>query len=256
MPSLPPQRRARVREAAGDAASAAFGAVARLRHRKPVHPRGLVVPARLERFGLHEPTGSPWLDEPGTDTGVARISRSAGLPDGWPDVWGLALRLNAASSSSGVADLLLATSFAGPAGRHVLALRRGLQGPLSCLLPYRTTTGRLVVIGAPARSAELPTDRDALGRSLGRGTLTLTLAVAEARQPWRPFGTLTLGGAVLGTGDGHGEPEDVSYEPVLNRLPGLVLPEPVATVRSRAYAGARAGRRADPGTLHQLTARR
>jgi hypothetical protein len=112
------------------------------------------------------------------------------------------------------------------------------------------------VIGAPARSAPLPSSRDALARSLERGTLTLTLAVAEPRRAWQPFGTLTLGGAVLGTGDGHDEPEDISYEPVLNGLPGLALPEPLATVRSRAYAGARAGRRADPATLHRLTARR
>ena len=245
-----------MREAAGDVASVSFGAVARLRHRKPLHPRGLVVPARLERHGLPRPVGSPWLDEPGTDTGVARISRSAGLPDGWPDVWGLALRLDVAQSPSGVADLLLAGSFAGPVGRHALALRRGLRAPLTCVLPYRTANGQLVVIGAPARSAALPSGRDALARSLERGTLEMTLAVAEPRRAWRPFGTLTLGGAVLGTGDGHSEPEDISFEPVLNGLPGLTLPEPVATVRSRAYAGARAGRRADPATLHRLTAGR
>ncbi len=256
MPSLLPAGRARAREAAGTAASAAFGAVARLRHRKPLHPRGLVVPVRLDRHGLTEPVGSPWLDRPGTDTGVARISRSAGLPDGWPDVWGLALRLDAAQSPSGVADLLLAGSFAGRAGRHALALRRGLRAPLTCVLPYRTEGGTLVMIGAPARSTALPTGREDLARSLEHGTLTLTLAVAQPRGAWRPFGTLTLGGAVLGTGDGHGEPEDISFEPVLNPLPGLALPEPLATVRSRAYTGARAGRRADPATLHQLAARR
>jgi hypothetical protein len=245
-----------VRDAAATAASAAFQQVARLRHRKPVHPRGLVVPARLERRGAGAPLGAAFLDEPGSDRGVARISRSAGLPDGWPDVWGLALRLDLAQAPSGIGDLLLAGAFAGPLARHGLALRRGLQAPLTCVLPYRTGTGRLVMIGAPERSRALPTRRDDLAAHLAAHTLTLELAVAEPRSSWRPFGTLTVGGAVLGSGDGHEEPEDVSFEPILNPLPGLALPEPLATIRSRAYAGARRGRGADPATVRRLPARR
>ncbi len=248
----------RVRDACAAAARALFDAVARVRHRKPIHPRGLVVPAHLVRHGLAGrggPLGAAFLDEPGSDAGIARISRSAGLPDGWPDVWGLALRLDPAQAPSGVADLLLASSFAGPAGRHALALRRGLQAPLTCVLPYRTAAGRSVMIGAPERSVRLPSRRHDLAAHLAAHSVTLTLAVAEPRGPWRPFGTLTVGGAVLGTGDGHHEPEDVSFEPVLNPLPGLVLPEPLATVRSRAYGGARAGRGADPATVHRLPAR-
>jgi hypothetical protein len=245
-----------VRDAAAATASAAFQRVARVRHRKPLHPRGLVVPARLERHGLEAPLGAPFLDEPGSGTGVARISRSAGLPDGWPDVWGLALRLDLAQAPSGIADLLLAGAFAGPVARHALALRRGLQAPLTCVLPYRTATGRLIMIGAPERSPALPSGREDLAAHLAEHTLTLTLAAAEPRGRWRPFATLTAGGTVLGTGDGHDEREDVSFEPVLNPLPGLALPEPLATIRSRAYAGARRGRGADPATVHRLPARR
>jgi hypothetical protein len=249
-----------LRNASASAASTAFGAVARVRHRKPLHPRGLVVPARLVRHGLDRPLGAAWVDEPGSDEGVARISRSAGLPDGWPDVWGLAVRVDAAQSPSGVADLMLATSFSGRASRHALALRRGLQTPLTCVLPYRTQSGRLVMFGVPARSAALPSHRDELAADLARRQLTMTLAVAQEASAWRPFATLTLGGAVLGTGDGrdasgedaHDGTADVSFEPVLNPLPGLVLPEPLATIRSRAYAGARAGRDADPATLHRM----
>ncbi|HYY09650.1 MAG TPA: hypothetical protein VE781_01855 [Kineosporiaceae bacterium] len=243
-----------VRDAAATAASAGFRAVARVRHRKPLHPRGLVVPARLVRHGLDRPVGSSWLDEPGNDEGVARISRSAGLPDGWPDVWGLALRLDPPQAPGRVADLLLAGAFPGPAARHVLALRRGLQAPLTCILPYRTGTGRLVTIGAPERSPVLPSGRDDLARHLEHEAFTLTLAVAEPRSRWRAFATLTLGGAVLGSGDGLQAPGDISFDPVVNPLPGLVLPEPLATIRTRAYAGARAGRGADEETLHQVPA--
>lgn len=268
-----------VRGAAASVASAAFDAVARVRRRKPLHPRGLVVPARLVRHGLTEPIGASWVDEPGADEGVARISRSAGLPGGWPDVWGLALRLDPVQAASGVADLMLATSFAGRVLRHALALRRGLRAPLTCVLPYKTESGRSVMIGVPEQSAELPTHLDELAAHLASSDLSLTLAVADEGRDWRPFGTLTVGGPVLGTGDGrdderddqqddeqddggsaerHGDAghgnADVSFEPVLNPLPGLVLPEPLATIRSRAYAGARAGREADPGTVHRLPA--
>jgi hypothetical protein len=229
-----------------------------VRHRKPLHPRGLVVPARVVRHGLDEPLGAAWVDEPGSGEGVARISRSAGFPEGWPDVWGLALRVDSAGAPSGVADLMLATSFPGRATRHALALRAGLQAPLTCVLPYLTRSGRLVMIGVPERSAELPGHRHELAAHLARHELTLTLAVAQTGSAWRPFGTLTVGGGVLGTGDGRddgaGSRADISFEPVLNPLPGLVLPEPLASIRSRAYAGARAGRGADPATVHRLPA--
>jgi hypothetical protein len=164
---------------------------------------------------------------------------------------------------------MLATAFPGRATRHVLALRRGLRAPLTCVLPYRTQSGRTVMIGVPERSAELPTRRDELAAHLARHQLPLTLAVAVDGHGWRPFGTLTVGGAVLGTGDGRNDERDhdreghrdasnrdadISFEPVLNPLPGLALPEPLATIRSRAYAGARAGREADPATVHRLPA--
>jgi hypothetical protein len=120
----------------------------------------------------------------------------------------------------------------------------------------------------PERTPQLPKRRDELAAHLSRHQLTLTLAAAEPGSAWRPFGTLTVGGAALGTGDGsapgtpgehddeHDGTGDVSFEPVLNPLPGLALPEPLATIRSRAYAGARAGRQADPATLHRLPPRR
>jgi hypothetical protein len=244
--------------AAAAAAAGAFRAVARVRHRKPLHPRGLVVPALVERHGAAPPVGAAWVDEPGRDEGVVRLSRSAGLPAGWPDVWGLALRVAAPRATSGVADLLLGGAFAGPLGRHVLTLTRGPRAPLTTVLPYRTGTGRRVLLGALAPpdargGEELPGARDRLAARLAAEPLRLVLAVSEPGTPWRRFGTLTVGGQAEGTGDGGDDAGSddgrLSFDPVLNPLPGLVLPEPLATVRARAYAGARAGRRADPAGL-------
>ena len=242
----------RLTDAAAGAAEAAFDAVARVRHRKPLHPRGVVVRARVERTGTTAPLGAAWLDETATVEGVARFSRSAGLPDGWPDVWGLAMRLDLADGSGGVADLLLSTAWAGPIGRHALALRRGPRAPFSAVLPYRTSSGLSVLLGALGDATSRPSERAALAAALTREPLCLTLAVASGSGPWRPYGTVVLGGSALGSGDGlddTGEDVEVSFDPVLHPLPGLRLPEPLAAIRARAYAGARRGRHADPAAL-------
>ena len=52
----------------GKALGQFFGAAAALRRKKPLHPRGSVVPIRLIRNGLDPGFGVPWLDDPGTDT--------------------------------------------------------------------------------------------------------------------------------------------------------------------------------------------
>jgi hypothetical protein len=246
----------RLTDAVSDAASSAFDVVARIRHSKPLHPRGIVVPARVDRTGTGATTGADWLDGTSALHGVARLSRSAGLPDGWPDVWGLALRVDLPGETPPVADLLLSAAGAGPVLRHVLALRRGPAAPFTSVLPYRTPSGGSVVLAALGPRIGLPSGRTALADALAREPVRLALVVSSPGGAWRSYGTLTLGGEPLGTGDGRPDADsraahtaDISFDPVLNPLPGLVLPEPIATVRARAYAGARAGRRAPDETL-------
>ena len=246
----------RLTDAVSDAAASAFDVVARIRHRKPLHPRGIVVPARVDRTGTGGTTGADWLDGTSALQGVARLSRSAGLPDGWPDVWGLALRVDLPGETQPVADLLLSAAGAGPVLRHVLALRRGPAAPFTSVLPYRTPSGGSVVLAALGPRIGLPSGRTALADALAREPVRLALVVSSLGGAWRSYGTLTLGGEPLGTGDGRPDAEsrathttDISFDPVLNPLPGLVLPDPIATARARAYAGARAGRRAADETL-------
>jgi hypothetical protein len=241
----------RLTDAAADAAASAFDAVARIRHRKPLHPRGVVVPARVERTGTAAPSGAAWLDDSGALEGIARFSRSAGFPDGWPDVWGLALRVDLPDTGT-PADLLLSAGWAGRVGRHVLALRRSPRPPFTAVLPYRTASGRSVMLAALGPAAALPSDRHALATALEAEPLRLTLAAAVGSQAW-PYGAVVLGGPALGSGDGlvAGDAH-ISFDHVLNPLPGLLLPEPVATIRSRAYAGARTGRRPSAAALHTL----
>jgi hypothetical protein len=230
----------------------AFDAVARIRHRKPLHPRGVVLPARVDRTGSRTSFRAAWLDETGPLDGVVRLSRSAGLPDGWPDVWGLALRVDLPGGSPGVADLLLSTAWGGAVARHVLALRRSPRAPFTSVLPYRTPSGTSVLLAALGPQVDLPSDRAGLADALARTPWRLVLAVAAGEGPWEEYGELTVGGRALATGDGTRADDaafDVSFDPVLNPLPGLRLPDPLAVIRARAYAGARRGRAAEPSTL-------
>src|SRR5689334_10281760 len=126
----------RLARAGGAALSAAFAGGSRLRAaEKPLHPRGRVVDARLTRAGVTHPLGVPWLDEPGTDDVVVRFSRGLGLPRGWPDVLGMAVRV---PTAAGFADLLYSTTGRGRVTRFLLLLRRRyVPAWYGTLMPYR-----------------------------------------------------------------------------------------------------------------------
>lgn len=190
-----------------------FRTVAALRSAKALHPRGAVVEGTLTRYGLHPPTGVAWLDEPGTDDVLVRLSRGGGLPDPLPDVHGIALRTT--SPTGDPWDLLLATTL----GRRIPWPRRRVAGALhSSIAAFAAPRGPLLV-GA---------------RSHGRGFL---LAVAAPRGPWRVFAELHL----------HQDPDragdrTLTFEPVLHAVPGLAVPPWWQRVREPGYAGSREGR--------------
>ena len=137
---------------AGTALAAVFDAMTRLRHGKPIHPRGIVAQAVVKRTGsTYRRWGVPWLDEPGTNVGIVRFSRAAGLPAPVPDVLGLALRLKALGTQH---DLLLATTGMRPGWRHVLFPRRhALRAPYGSLLPYDAAGHRVLIAAVPEAGA-------------------------------------------------------------------------------------------------------
>lgn len=214
----------------GRAASAGGGAALGLAARtagavrpaaKPLHPAGRVVAARLRRHGLTEPTGVGFLDEAGEDQVLVRESRAVGLPGWLPDIHGLAIRVTNPDDSLG--DLLLASTGWGRISRFVLTASRTTYGrPMTTLLPYRTAQGPLLV---GARSGQPRSDQQRIVR----------LAWALGSGPWRRFADLTL------------SEEEVldptsSFDPVLNRIPGLEQYPSVVRLREPAYHGARRSR--------------
>ena len=189
---------------------------------KPLHPRGVVLPATVHRYGAPAPFGVPWLDEPGSQPALVRFSRGGGLPTLLPDVLGIALRID---PDGDPADLLFATTGRGPVGRFVFRPRRAdtvAAATYSTLQPYRTPTGPVVLAATPAAGAE---------------ATVITLAVARPTGPWLGFGEVTVESTA------HPTDADISFDPFLNPVPGLANYGWTRRLREGAYAAARRARR-------------
>lgn len=178
---------------------------------KPLHPHGEVLSARLHRVGAYPATGIPWLDGSGTDEVLVRMSRAVGLPQRFPDIFGLALRIPVGERH---ADLLFASTGLGRIGRFVLRPSRSALGrPMTTLLPYRTDQGPLLLAAVPA-SAD-----------------TFDISCACGSGAWRRVGTLQL--------MGPGADALISFDPLLNTVPGLENYPFVRALREPAYRTAR-----------------
>jgi len=201
---------------AGGLLAGVFGTVARVRRTlKPLHPRGQVTGATLQRHGLTPALGAAWLDEPGTHDVVVRRSKAIGTPGRVPDIYGLAIR--APLSDGRFGDLLLATTGTRPVTRHLLRPTMSPKAPATTLLPYRTASGPVVIGAFPNPDAS-----------------ALELRVATLTGPWRTFATLHLLDDAT-----HADDSDLRFDPVLNPLPGLAPYRWVNLLREPAYWAAR-----------------
>lgn len=182
---------------------------------KPLHPRGQTWEAVLSRQGAgDEPTGVAWLDEPGSDAAIVRVSAAIGLPPALPDIHGLAIRLQ---HRGGPVDILLATTGTAPGWRHVLRLTRlPSSSAHTTLLPYRSPVGPLLLAATPRSERSF-----CLAYALGEGT-------------WQTFGRLEL----VERSDA-----EISYDPTLNPPAGLVNYPWVTRLRAPGYRTARRSRR-------------
>ena len=220
-------------ELAGRAVAVPLGAIARRRGGKPMHPRGAVVDAVLERYGATPPFGVPWLDEVATDPVVVRLSRGAGLPTPLPDLLGLAIRLEHESAR---VDLLLSSTGRGRLTRLVPVPRVDAQSPYGSMMAYTSAAGSVRLAALPEATG-VDSDPAPVADAARRGELVFTLAAAVGREEWRPFARLRSTGAR--------EPLDptVRFDAVRNPPPGLRADGPMARFRAPAYATARmAGR--------------
>lgn len=218
--------------AAGRLVGGPLTALARLRRGKPMHPRGAVFAARLDRTGATPPLGVPWLDEAGSSAAVVRLSRGAGLPARLPDLLGLAVRVPGEPEP---VDLLLSTAGSGPLGRALPRLRRDAASVYSSLMAYRSDAGPVRLAAFPDRDG-VPAEPTPQAAAVAARGLAYTLAAARGREPWRRFARLTL------TAPSRPLDPDVRFDAVQHPPPGLVADGPMARFRAPAYARARAAR--------------
>lgn len=180
---------------------------------KPLHPRGEYARGTLTRFGAGA-SGVRWIDTHGSDDVVVRMSRAVGLPQDWPDVHGIALRLQL---PDGDADLLFANTGLGRLSRFFLTAAFGPdQRPYTTLLPYRAPKGPVVLGIQPE----------------GNGSYRLMRAYGI--KPWDTFGRLVL--------DRPYDGPALAFDPMLAPVPGLTPYAWVRALRRPSYRAAQQGR--------------
>lgn len=216
--------------APGIALAAAAAVTGLLRRDKALHPVGHRGAGRLT-LSEHAPgLGVPALDEPGSRACHVRWSRAMGLPRGWPDIEGLALRLPGAARDGDDADLLFASTGEHPWSRYLLTLRPPRRfGRLTTLLPVRAR-GRAVTFGL----SPLTDGTDGLPPT------SYALEVARGTGPWERLGRLDVVWSEADTLD--------RFDPVARPLAGIEQYGVVAALREPAYVAARTVARARPTT--------
>lgn len=207
--------------AGGGTLLAATAAIGGLRPAtRPLHPRGEVRCAELVRHGrAGRASGIPWLDGPGTSPALVRLSAGIGLPRGWPDVHGIAVRVALDEPGQTHADLLLATTGSGRLTRYLLApARSSLHRAHTTLLPYRGPRGPVIL-------AALPVSRS-----------RIVLSWASLTGDWVDFAELVLGASSA---------EHPTFDAVHHAPPGLRAYPWAAALRDPSYRHARR-RRGEP----------
>lgn len=225
----------------GRAATAPFVVLKRFRPHRPIHTEGVGLEGTLTRTGGGN-SGIRWIDEPGQDPVRARFSRSFGLPHGWPDILGLALRVPVpvradAEGSEGCADVLLATAGAGRLSRFVPTVHRHVpDGAFASFMPYRGAHGPVLVAAHPEPRAEpLPARPDRFRDAVAARPWVLGLHWATPLGPWHRFGTAELrAGAPFGPAE--------RFDPLLNVPAGAGNYAWTHRLREPSYALARVPR--------------
>lgn len=204
-----------------------------LRRDKPLHPVGHHGAGQLSVTDPTPGLGIPVLAEEGSRPCEVRWSRAMGLPQGWPDIEGVALRLPGAGADGDVADVLFASTGSHAWSRYLLTLRGpGQFGRLTTLLPV-LAAGRSVTF-------MLVPDGEAVG---DLPPAAYTVHVARGAGAWTRIGRLDVAWSALDTTE--------RFDPITHQLAGIEQHPFVSALREPAYAAARAvtsaGRAARPG---------
>jgi hypothetical protein len=221
---------------AGALAAVVFGIASALRRGRAFHPDGVAFRATLVVPGGD--LGVPLLDEPGRHRALVRFSRGAGLPERFPDLLGIAVRVLDAHGPGDDQDLLFTSSGSAPGLRHVLSPACSFDhGRYSSILPYEVGNERVVFGARPVRRGGPPATRLAeLAAAVADGHLRFALDIAEASGPWREVASVEVGEPLPAD-----EAESLRFTPV--HTGGGIRPVGVLqSVRRLAYRSSQATR--------------
>jgi hypothetical protein len=176
-----------------------LGLLAALRRGKPVHPKGAVYDARLTVTGARAAPPAQLLAQAGEHRAVVRFSRSVGLPEPFPDLLGMSIRVLDAYGAGAHQDLMLISSVDLPVLHHIFVpVRDAWQAPYSSSLPFRAGGDRFLIGALPRLEGPAPpgdTEFERLDAAATEGRLGFDLAVAplEGRFAANIVGRLQLG---------------------------------------------------------------
>ena len=212
----------------------AFAAVKAFRPDRPIHPKGVLLAGTLRIDGGagsgRAGSGIGLLDSGGTVPVRARLSRSLGFGPSWPDIIGLAVRLE---THDGDADLLLASTGWRVPGRWALTMHRTAGAArLTSLMPYRGNHGA-VILGARTTGP----DPGSPGRFRPDTLWDLELFWATPRGNWERCGSLHLAPVLDDAGQVQDTP--LRFDPLVNVLPGAGTYGWTRRLREHSYRLAR-----------------
>src|ERR687894_1075108 len=238
--SAPRQPPAFVRLAVGAPAAVAFGALALARRARALHPVGVAFHAVLVLDGPGA-AAVPELGRPRSRrAALVRFSRGGGLPEGWPDIHGVAVRLNARETGGRDQDLLLSSSARSVVGRRLLVPARSFDDVWTSSLTSFDAGGRRVVWGAHVLVANRSTTVETLRRDPARAP-AVALMVATPAGPWQHIGRVEPGDVL--TPDAE---DALAFSPWQDG-DGVVPRGVLNLLREAAYRASRVGRRTAAG---------
>lgn len=218
------------------ATASVFAALTHVRGPRVFHPHGhaftctlTLCDARLVR-GAGLAAGQQF-------SGVARLSRSAGLPAPLPDARGIGLRLFDFPASGNDQDLLFVTSAAPRVLRRTIVFSNGfLRRIYSTLLGYDFGGHRVVLALRPPSGVTGDVTLDDLAEVVRAGAAIFTLQAAPPWGTWDDIGVLRLEQPLA-----PGADEDLAFNPWHSsdalRPVGLLN-----ALRNAAYRGSQSAR--------------
>ncbi|WP_233606158.1 phosphodiesterase [Micromonospora sp. Llam0] len=204
--------------------------LARVRGGRLLHPRGCSFTGEVQLWGPL----ADWFLPAGRWPAVIRFSRGTPTPPGWPDILGLAVRIQVPDRP---VDLLVSSAGRAPVLRHLPLPRRDFATTYGSILSLRHGRHRIYLAASPATPGRLGGAVERLAEVAARRPIVLRLAAATATSHWRTFGRIDVGEPLPSAVDAALAFDPTGHPPLRLRTGGLIQ-----RLRTVTYAASRRAR--------------